>query len=121
MLKIILIDDEHDARQLLRGHLKDHPECHIIGEASSLSEAFILLNNTQPDIVFLDIELMDGTGFDVLTQFPKPSFDVVFVTAFNEFALKAFQYNAIDYILKPITSSDLTRVLLKIRSEEHHV
>ena len=120
MLKIILIDDELDARQLLRGLLKDQPECHIIGEASSLSEAFILLKNTQPDIVFLDIELMDGTGFDVLTQFPKPSFDVVFVTAFNEFALKAFQYNAIDYILKPITSGDLARVLHKIRRHQRH-
>ena len=115
MLHLILIDDEADARQLLRSMLKGYSDCKILAEASSLKEASILLKNTQPDIVFLDIELTDGTGFELLAQFPKPSFDIIFVTAYDRFALKAFHCNAIDYILKPVTPDDLKRVLHKIR------
>ena len=115
MLDIILIDDEADARQLLRGMLAAHTDCRIIGEADSFAKASVLLQKTKPDVVFLDIDLTDGTGFDVLKSLPTIEFSIVFVTASNTFALKAFQVNALDYLLKPISPDDLTRALTKIR------
>ncbi len=115
MLNIILIDDELNARLALRYLLDECVECNIIGEAESMAQAQMLLNSTRPDIVFLDVELKDGTAFELLSRFPKPSFEVVFVTGHDEFALKAFQYNALDYILKPISLIHLERVLNKIR------
>ncbi len=115
MLDIILIDDEADARQLLRGMLAAHTDCRIIGEADSFATASLLLQTTKPDVVFLDIDLTDGTGFDVLKALPTVEFSIVFVTASNTFALKAFQVNALDYLLKPISLDDLTRALTKIR------
>lgn len=119
MLNLILIDDELDARQLLRGMLDEHTDCQIIGEASNAVQAIALLKNTVADVVFLDIELKDGTGFDVLTALDMPTFSIVFVTAFDEFALKAFQFNAIDYVLKPFSRDDINRVLHKIRQHQH--
>ena len=115
MLNLILIDDEPDARQLLRGMLNEHADCRIIGEASSFAQACILLKNTTPDVVFLDIDLLDGTGFDVLESLPNVSFSLIFVTAFNTFALKAFKANALDYILKPVLPHDVSSALNKVR------
>ena len=118
MLNIILIDDEADARQLLRGMLTEHTDCRIIGEADSFATASLLLPKTKPDVVFLDIDLSDGTGFDVLKALPTIDFSIVFVTASNSFALKAFQVNALDYLLKPISPDDLQRALAKIRQNQ---
>jgi two-component system, LytTR family, response regulator len=118
MLDIILIDDEADARQLLRGMLTEHTDCRIIGEADSFATASLLLQKTTPDVVFLDIDLTDGSGFDVLQSLPTIDFSIVFVTASNSFALKAFQVNALDYLLKPISPDDLHRALTKIRQNQ---
>ena len=115
MLNLILIDDETDARQLLRGMLNEQPDCHIIGEARSFAEATILLKNTTPDVVFLDVDLRDGTGFEVLESLSSFSFSVIFVTAFDNFALKAFQANALDYILKPVMPDEVKKALDKVR------
>jgi two-component system, LytTR family, response regulator len=115
MLNLILIDDEPDARLLLRRMLSDYSDCNILAEAGSCNEAVALIVNNQPDIIFLDIQLKDGTGFDILSQIPNPSFDIIFVTAFDTFALQAFQCNAIDYLLKPIAAEDLKRVFDKVK------
>jgi two-component system, LytTR family, response regulator len=115
MLNLIIIDDEPDARQLLRGMLNQQPDCRIIAEAGSFADATILLKNTKPDVVFLDIDLRDGTGFEVLESLPSFSFSVIFATAFDTFALKAFQANALDYILKPVVFDDVKRALDKVR------
>ncbi|MBL7813422.1 MAG: response regulator transcription factor [Saprospiraceae bacterium] len=116
MLSVCIIDDEQDARILLREMLKEFaPDWRIIGEANSAETAVELLKTTQPDAVFLDIDLKDGTGFDVLTALPPPQYSIIFATAFNQFAIKAFQFNALDYILKPIEVNDLKRVVNKIK------
>jgi two-component system, LytTR family, response regulator len=119
MLKICLIDDEQDARLLLREMLAElAPDCQIIGEANSKASAITLLKTAKPDAVFLDIDLKDGTGFEVLAALPHPQYPIVFATAFNQFAIKAFQVNALDYLLKPIERAELKRTVDKIRMHQ---
>lgn len=116
MLKICIIDDEQDARSLLREMLADlTPDCHIIGEANSKATAVEMLKTKQPDVIFLDIDLKDGTGFEVLAALPPPQYGIVFTTAFNQFAIKAFKVNALDYLLKPIEREELNAAVNKIR------
>jgi two-component system, LytTR family, response regulator len=119
MLNICIIDDESDARDLLREVLTDlAPDCRIIGEANSKATAIDLLKKMQPDVLFLDIDLKDGTGFEVLAALPPPPYPLVFTTACNEFALKAFQVNALDYLLKPTERAEVKRALDKIRKQQ---
>ena len=115
MKKVVLIDDEIDSILLLRDCLKDYSEYVVVGEARSVKEGVTLLESVRSDIVFLDIELNGGNGFDILNHFPEPPFCVIFVTAFNQFALQAFKANAIDYLLKPVSKSDVLHSLNKIR------
>lgn len=114
-IKTIIIDDEEDARHMLRLLLKKYSSIEIIGEAASVQEGVKLIEASNPLLVFLDIELIDGTGFDLLNHFSKPNFQVVFVTAYDEFAIKAFKYNAIDYLLKPINPLELEKVIQKVQ------
>lgn len=115
-IKTIIIDDELDAREILRFQLKSFPNLNIIQEAHGVTSGVQAIRDTQPDLVFLDIEMQDGTGFDLLNQFEKPNFKVVFVTAHDDFALKAFKFNAVDYVLKPIDKSEIARVVNKVES-----
>jgi two-component system LytT family response regulator len=116
MLKICIIDDEQDARSLLREMLADLAhDCRIIGEANNKATAIELLKTTQPDVVFLDIDLKDGTGFEVLSALPPPQYGIVFTTAFNQFAIKAFKVNALDYLLKPIELEELNAAVTKVK------
>jgi two-component system, LytTR family, response regulator len=115
MLTICLIDDEADAREMMLDILSTIPDCRVIGEAANVAEAQALLKNTNPDVVFLDIDLSDGTGFDVLESLSAPRFSIIFVTAFNNFALKAFKANALDYLLKPVMRDDVINALEKVR------
>ncbi len=115
MLTISLIDDEADAREMMRDIISTIPDCRVIGEAATVTEAQALLKNTSPDVVFLDIDLSDGTGFDVLESLSAPTFSIIFVTAFNTFALKAFKANAVDYLLKPVLRNDVINALDKVR------
>jgi two-component system, LytTR family, response regulator len=116
MLNICIIDDEPDARDFLREVLTElAPDCRIMGEANSKATAIELLKKIKPDVLFLDIDLKDGTGFEVLAALPTPQYPLVFTTACNEFAIKAFQVNALDYLLKPTESGEVRRVLDKIQ------
>lgn len=116
MWTTMIIDDEPDARILLKNMLANCcPDFEIVTEAASVKDAAQKLHHHRPHIVFLDIQMDDGTGFDLLEQIPKPDFHVVFVTAFDDFALKAFRYNALDYLLKPINPDDLERVIKRLR------
>lgn len=112
-IKSIIIDDEEDARNMLQLMLKKYSSIEIIGEAASVDEGVELIKASHPMLVFLDIELTDGTGFDLLNRFPGANFQVVFITAYDEFAIKAFKYNAIDYLLKPINPLELEKVIYK--------
>ncbi len=101
-LKILLVDDEAAAREKLKRLLSDVKDTIIIEEASNGIEAIEKINELSPDLVFLDIQMPGLNGLDVLSQFPDREFNVVFQTAYEEFAIKGFGKNAIDYLLKPI-------------------
>ncbi|MDX1911964.1 MAG: LytTR family DNA-binding domain-containing protein [Saprospiraceae bacterium] len=113
-IRVFLIDDEPSFREVAKLFLAaDCPEVVIVGEAGSLSEATKLLPQASPDLLLLDIDLGDGTGFDLLDRFPQPNFKVVFTTAHDEFALRAFRYSALDYLLKPVDPVELTAAVRK--------
>jgi len=115
MLNIAIIDDEQDARSNLKLLIKTHcPRIDIVGEADGVQSGLKLIQKVQVDAIFLDIQMQDGTGFDFLTYFEQPSFYVIFATAFDHFAIKAFEYNAIDYLLKPIDHEQLERAVAKV-------
>ncbi len=116
MIRAVLIDDEPPARRKLRHLLAAEKDISIVGEAGSGAEAVELLNSIQPDLAFLDIQLPDCTGFDVVESLVSPEkTHLVFVTAHDDYALKAFEVNAVDYLLKPVEPSRFTQSLKRIR------
>jgi len=116
-LKTVLIDDESDALSVLRSLLNKYcPNIDIVGEAQNVADGVYLIRQSQPQVVLLDIQLGNNSGFDVLDKFINPSFYVIFVTAYDDFALKAFQYNAMDYLLKPIDPTTLTKAIDKAQN-----
>ncbi|HMN32507.1 MAG TPA: response regulator [Chitinophagaceae bacterium] len=113
-IKTIIIDDERLARNELKKLLKQYEEIEIIDEAISVNDAITKINHHNPDLIFLDIQMPGGkTGFDLL-ELLDYSPVVVFTTAYNEFAIRAFQYNALDYLQKPIDTNRLTETIQKI-------
>ena len=115
-LTAIIVDDMPSTLKMLQNDIvKHHKEIEIIGTAKSVVEAAVLLRKKQPDILFLDIMLGDGTGFDVLEIHPNLSSKIIFVTASDEFAIKAFKFAAIDYILKPYSNEDLSNAINKAK------
>ena len=116
-MNIIIVDDSRLARKELCGLLTEHPDCVIAGEAGDVQSAVALINELQPELLLLDIHLPDGSGFDLLEQCdytPK----VIFTTAYEQHALRAFEVNALDYLLKPVTQERLASALDKIAQRE---
>lgn len=114
MYKAVIIDDERLARTELKNLLQEHSEIEIIGEAANAREALSLLDDLSPDLIFLDIQMPGKTGFDLLLELettPK----VIFVTAYDEYALKAFEVNALDYLMKPIEPARLSDAINKLK------
>ena len=112
----IIIDDIEDARKILRADLNDvAPEIEIIGEADGVMAGVKLLAKRTPDILFLDIEMPDGDGFDLLEMISTKPFKTIFTTASDEHALKAFKFSAVDYLLKPINQEELTKAVAKAK------
>lgn len=109
----LIIDDERLARNELKKLLQDFPEIEIIGEAMNAGEAKTLINELSPDLIFLDIQMPEKTGFELLEELDRVPF-VIFTTAHDEFALKAFEVNAMDYLLKPIDPQRLTDAIQKL-------
>src|SRR5688572_3258534 len=112
--RALIVDDERLARTRLRTLLAAHPEVTIAGEADSAPTAVAEIDRLAPDLVFLDIQMPGASGFDVLEQTER-SFAVVFVTAFDEHALRAFDINAVDYLLKPVTAARLAQSIDRVR------
>lgn len=114
----ILVDDLPAALTLLESDIQSkHPSISVIGKALSVVEAAKLLRKNQPDILFLDIMLGDGTGFDILEIFPDLRSKIIFVTASDEFAIRAFKFAAIDYVLKPYSDEDLNNAINKAKKQ----
>ncbi|MCO5260053.1 MAG: response regulator [Crocinitomicaceae bacterium] len=121
-IKTIIIDDERLAREELKSLLKNYPQIDIISEAKNGKEGIEFINELAPDLLFLDINMPGITGFDLIKQLEEIPL-VVFITAYDEFALKAFEVNALDYILKPVDPSRLNETIKKITAifEEENV
>jgi two-component system, LytTR family, response regulator len=118
MIRAIIVDDEPKNRKVLRSLLTDFcPEVTILGEAASAEEALTLIDETPPDLLLLDIEMPHGNAFDLLDQLMPVKFEIIFITAFDEYTLKAFRYSALDYLLKPVDIQEL-RTAVKKASEK---
>jgi two-component system, LytTR family, response regulator len=116
-MKAIIIDDERLARTELKRLLQDYPEVEVVDEAANAEEGIAKIESQQPDLIFLDIQMPGKTGFDMLSQLEK-SPQVIFTTAYDEFALKAFEVNALDYLLKPIEPKRLADAVQKLNANE---
>ncbi len=113
-MKILLVDNEPAIRHVLRDMVAAWSKgMHTIEEADGVTTGASIINSYKPDVVFLDVEMNDGTGFDLLSQLTKPSFQLIFTTAHNQYAIQAFKFSAIDYLLKPIDPFDLNTALQK--------
>jgi two-component system LytT family response regulator len=117
MQKAIIIDDERLARNELKKLLQEFPEIEVIGEAANANEGIEKIESLNPDLVFLDIQMPGKSGFDMLTQIERAP-HVIFVTAYDEYALKAFEVNALDYLMKPVEPKRLADALLKVRQKD---
>ncbi|GAB1347813.1 LytTR family DNA-binding domain-containing protein [Ignavibacteriales bacterium] len=116
-MKAIIVDDERLARNELRRLLSEHPEVEILDEAANVDDAVDKIRTHDPDVIFLDIQMPGKTGFDLLEELDR-SPRVIFTTAYDEYAIKAFEFNALDYLLKPIDPARLTEALKKIKLEK---
>lgn len=112
-MRALIVDDERLARKELIKLLEDHPSIEVIGEAANADEANQLVNELNPDILFLDIQMPGKTGFELLEMLEYVPL-VVFTTAYDEFAIKAFEVNALDYLMKPIQAERLTETVAKL-------
>lgn len=117
MIKAVIIDDELATRESLAIMLeKNCSNIHILAFADSISTGIKAIAENKPDLVFLDIQLSDGKGFEILKHFKTIDFKVIFVTAFDKYAVKAFKFSAIDYLLKPVSVNELVDAVDKVES-----
>lgn len=116
MIKVIIVEDSELARIELINLLSKHPSIHIEASAENGTEAINLINQIQPDLVFMDIHLPDMDGFEILNEINTIP-PVIFTTAYDEYAIKSFEYNALDYLLKPIKADRLALAIQKIQTE----
>lgn len=115
-MKTLIVDDEAKARRILEALIKEyHPELEIVGTADDVPSAVQAINEFNPELVFLDIEMPKYSGFQLFEFIPDPDFDVVFATAYGEYAIRAFEVSAADYLLKPIQSEALGKAIDKVK------
>ncbi|MCY7359549.1 MAG: response regulator [Rudanella sp.] len=120
-MRTLIVDDERLARNELRRLLENFPKIDIVGEAANADEALPMIDELQPDLLFLDIQMPGKNGFELLQAIEGKAPDVVFTTAYDEYAIKAFEFNALDYLLKPIELSRLTEAIHRVEEElQHH-
>lgn len=117
MIKAIIIDDERLARNELKKLLMDFPEIEVVAEGANANEGLEKIETMNPDLVFLDIQMPGKTGFDMLAELDKAP-HVIFTTAYDEYALKAFEVNALDYLLKPVEPKRLADAIQKLHIQE---
>jgi two-component system, LytTR family, response regulator len=114
-IKAIIIDDEYLNRDLIRTYItRLNLKFEILADVDNINDAYDLIDKYKPDVIFLDIKMPDGNGFDLLKRYDKLPFEVVFITGFDEFAIQAFEFNALDYVLKPIDLDKLKVALQRV-------
>lgn len=119
-MKGVIIEDDIKTVTIIKDIIHQNDEkITIIGNASSVNDGIILIKSTHPDFIFLDINLDDGLGFDILKSFPAPTFKIIFITSYSKYAVEAFKFSALDYILKPFTATDITEAIKKVVKEKH--
>lgn len=112
----IIVDDEAKSREILKRLLREVDlDIEIVGEAHSVESGYKIISETQPQLVFLDVEMLDGTGFNLLEKFEQFEFKVIFTTAYDKYAIKAFKYSAVDYLLKPIGLDELEDAVFEVK------
>jgi two-component system LytT family response regulator len=115
MLRAVVIDDIEAIRKRHITLIKSScPDISIIGQADSVESGIALIHQLSPDLVFLDVEMPDGTGFDLLQKLKPFTFKVIFITGFEDFAIRAFRFSAIDYLLKPLNTDELVEAVKKV-------
>ncbi|PLX07335.1 MAG: DNA-binding response regulator [Marinilabiliales bacterium] len=117
MLKTLIIDDEINGRNILKKLLETFCEgVEVIGEAESVKTGIEAIKKLKPELVLLDIQMQDGTGFDLLEKTDDKDFKVIFVTSFDNYAIKAFKFSAVDYILKPVDPDNLIEAINRVKN-----
>lgn len=122
MYKVLIVDDERLARREMRLMLAGYPDIQIVGEADDLASAVAAAEQYKPDVLFLDIQLAGESGFDLLERLTVPC-KIIFVTAFDVYAIRAFEVNALDYLLKPVSAQRLSVAMRRLKQSEpvpHH-
>ncbi|NHA03592.1 response regulator [Mucilaginibacter sp. HC2] len=115
-LRVLIIDDERMARQEVKRLLMPYPDMEIIGEAKNADEAIVQITEKHPDLIFLDVQMPERSGFDLLESLSEVP-EVIFTTAFDEYAVKAFEVNALDYLMKPIREERFSLAMEKVRQK----
>jgi two-component system LytT family response regulator len=111
----VIIDDEQDAVDFISSIISEYcPGLEVKGKAHNVKDGVNLIMKIKPDLIFLDVEMPNGTGFDLLAHFPEKKFDVIFITAFNHYAIKAIKFSAVDYILKPININEFIEAVNRV-------
>lgn len=117
MIRTLIIEDEPAVRKEIEWLIKQQNEFNLLGSATSVAESLVLIKATNPELILMDIQLTDGTAFDILNQLEEINFKIIFITAYNHFAVKAIKFGAMDYLLKPLDESELQSALNKIINE----
>ncbi|MBK9320397.1 MAG: response regulator transcription factor [Bacteroidetes bacterium] len=118
MMKAIIVDDEKSGRETLQRLLEENcKSVQVIGQADSVDTAETLIGKLQPDLIFLDVEMPRGSGFELLKRFERPSFKTIFVTAHQHYAIKAIRFSAADYLLKPVDVDELIAAVEHVESK----
>lgn len=120
MTKTIIVDDEEHAANRLAGLLAKHcmQSVNLVGRYSTIEDGLKAIKHLQPQLVFLDVQIHNKTGFDLLQQLPEKNFDVIFVTAFEKYAIQAFKFSAVDYLLKPVDPDELQQAVSRVSSKK---
>ena len=115
-IKAVIVEDSRLARNELKALLKTHTDIELFGEAENVDEGFALIEDVRPDLLFLDINMPEKDGFELLEMLEEVPI-TIFTTAFDEYAIKSFEYNALDYLLKPISEDRFAQALSKVRAQ----
>jgi len=117
MIRTLIIEDEPAVRKEIEWLLQQETQFNLLGSASSVAESMVLIKATKPELILMDIQLTDGTAFDILNQLEEIPFKIIFITAYNHFAVNAIKFGALDYLLKPLDDTEFKAALSKIATD----